>query len=295
METIITPKSSFVISGVEPKYTKVKSKEELELELLKYKSILSIPIYDYLNQVLNLDITIVRDYIPEDTKKVLSNLTIYNDIGKYNIYNRAIKLFEKEEMNIGFLVMKNSHGELVIKSKEINKPIFKFNYNEGEKEKNTKIGNISIYQTSPSIELTKQDISSIKEEIEKKKSLICPYGSYLDKSNPNKGWAYSWEMERTLRIDEFNHYLEKIDTKVDFNKKTQFEISLTKYVYSLLKEEYGLCKEFELEELRIENHSKNKTRIVPPMDNLVLEKKLSIKMPNLVIDKNTKYIENSSN
>ena len=67
-------------------------KEELKETLKMYKGILTNPIADYLNSLLELEFSVVRDYIDDTNRSTLANLDIYKRIAQYNIYIRALNI-----------------------------------------------------------------------------------------------------------------------------------------------------------------------------------------------------------
>ena len=78
-------------------WNKINTREEL-LELLKkYNRILSGSMIHYLNDLVDLEFSVIKDNINvnEDDKKILSELEIYKRIAMYNIYNRALNIFEE--------------------------------------------------------------------------------------------------------------------------------------------------------------------------------------------------------
>lgn len=74
----------------------MQTKEQLIEQLKEYKDLLNTEIIDYLNGILNLDYSVVRDDIIDiKVKEHLSELDIYKEFAIYNIYNRTKMLIEK--------------------------------------------------------------------------------------------------------------------------------------------------------------------------------------------------------
>ena len=91
-------------------WNKINTREEL-LELLKkYNRILSGSMIHYLNDLVDLEFSVIKDNINvnEDDKKILSELEIYKRIAMYNIYNRALNMFE--EANPEIMISGNNDG-----------------------------------------------------------------------------------------------------------------------------------------------------------------------------------------
>lgn len=95
-------------SRLDDNFNKVKTKEEL-LELLKqYKGILNQTTFDYLNSLLGLEFSVIKDCISDSDRKVLAKLDVYRKIAIYNIYNRAKSLFNSQ--NGEYIVLGNKEG-----------------------------------------------------------------------------------------------------------------------------------------------------------------------------------------
>ena len=91
-------------------WNKINTREEL-LELLKkYNRILSGSMIHYLNDLVDLEFSVIKDNINvnEDDKKILSELEIYKRIAMYNIYNMALNIFE--EANPEIMISGNNDG-----------------------------------------------------------------------------------------------------------------------------------------------------------------------------------------
>lgn len=274
---------------------KIKEKEEL-LELLKkYKTILSQSKYDYFRSVIELDINSLDDYISNSERKVLSELEIYNETARYNIYNRAIKLFKQEEKNIGKVSIEDNNGILSIKTSADCIQLFMFNHINNpfgsvmEEAKTTSIGNISMFKTDLASNLNAKDIELIKEKLEKIRKVINPYGSYY-RHGVNKSLSYTWEQNHNQEILEYKHFLKNIYISKPLTDKEKKQLELTGYVHDLLNEEFSLTdKDYDDEQIDLENEDYRNV-CVKSFDKLVLNKTLTKRMPNLVISDNTKYI-----
>lgn len=277
------------------KNNKIKDKEEL-LELLKgYKTILNQPIYDYFRSLIELDINFLNDYISNDERKLLSELELYNETAIYNIYHRTIKLFRQEEFQIGKVTIQDNNGILSIRSTDDHIRLFEFNHinnlfgNTIEKAKTTNIGSISMFKTDITFNLTARDIELLKEKLEKVKRVINPYGSYYH-HGVNKGLSYNWEQNHRQEILEYKHFLENIYLSKELDTKQTKEIELTNYVHNALIKEFNLTNtNYDHEQLELENEDYRNV-CVKSFDNLVLNKTLTKKTPNLIINDNTKFI-----
>lgn len=142
---------------------KVNTREEL-LELLKeYRGILSNPMQDYLNSLIELEFSVIRDYIKDKDREVLAELEIYKKVAIYNIYNRALNLFKMQDMQLSISGNENGFESLDISTSinDKNVRLFHFNYSENrslndkipDEYKTMRIGTVNLYQTLESKEL----------------------------------------------------------------------------------------------------------------------------------------------
>lgn len=156
---------------------KVKTKEQL-LELLKkYKGILTETMLDYLNSLINLDFSVIRDYISDSDRKVLAELDIYKKIAIYNIYNKALNLFNEVKMQFNISSNEDSFESLNVSILWSDRVVELFNFDYGEHlgcndkipkgYKTMKIGNVSLYQTLENKELREIELNRILNRLEK--------------------------------------------------------------------------------------------------------------------------------
>ena len=78
-------------------YKKISSKEELKESLDRYKRILNPRVIDYLNQLVELEFSAVKDIIDIEDREMLQNLDLYKNVVAYNIYNRTLELLSNEQ------------------------------------------------------------------------------------------------------------------------------------------------------------------------------------------------------
>lgn len=76
---------------------KISSKEELKESLNKYKRILNPRVIDYLNQLVELEFSSVKDIIDIGDREILQNLDLYKNVVAYNIYNRTLEPLSNEQ------------------------------------------------------------------------------------------------------------------------------------------------------------------------------------------------------
>ena len=83
---------------------KVMQKEEIIGLLNDSKLILKNNIIDYLESIINLEFSVVKDNISDEERKALSELQVYRSALIYNIYKRDVLYFNEEyrKNNINF-------------------------------------------------------------------------------------------------------------------------------------------------------------------------------------------------
>ena len=239
-------------------YNKINSKEEL-IELLKgYKGILSSPIINYLNSLIELEFSVIREYINDDNRKALSELEIYKKIAIYNIYNRALNIFEQANMKFD-LSSNNSGNEWLMASTSINERYIK------------------LYKTLENKELREAELNRIMEELEKLYDEQNPYQSY---PNTAGGPGTTWSFEHSRKISELEERFKKLDNKKELSDDDKREIEITKYINDLFLDDYGLTnKSFEIKHDSFIDKQKSE-----------LQKTLVKNVPNIKIENNIKYI-----
>lgn len=161
-------------------WNKINTREEL-LELLKkYNIILSGSMIHYLNDLVDLEFSVIKDNINvnEDDKKILSELEIYKRIAMYNIYNRALNIFE--EANPEIMISGNNDGieglNVYASFGERSFQVFDFYYQEGpigfELEipsgyKAMRIGDISLFHTMASNKLREAELMRVMDGLDR--------------------------------------------------------------------------------------------------------------------------------
>lgn len=245
---------------------KVSSKEELTNLLNLNKNVLSNSMLLYLNALIDLDYSAIKSNITNDERKSLSKLDVYRRITVYNIYYRALNIFnlDKETLKISGNTGLSVYAPL--KHKEIE--LFDFSYNYNKKTKD----NIIIYQT---IENEKQRQAELQEIIKQLEILYdekCPY-NFQDEfyGGPWSQWNY-------LHKEKINRYEQKfiqLDRTILTDDEKR-EIEITKKYHDLFINDYGL----EGQSFKTENNKAED----------LMHKKLVRKMPGVNITNDINYL-----
>lgn len=236
----------------------ISTQEELRELLIKHKNILSDAIYNYLVSLVELEFSVIRDYIGEDERCILSELEIYRKIAVYNILTRALKTLSnyKSEINLS------------------NIKIFEFISNELTSYK--EIGSILLYQTITSKEARILELARIKSILNNLYNEICPYPIFR---NLEASPVATWEYAHMLEIKKYkNLYRSLSERKINDAEKQEIEIQ--KIIHDLLLDDYGLTSE-SFEKLTQDSKLGNSS---------LLDKILIKKIPGINIIDNIKYI-----
>ncbi len=272
-------------------WNKINTREEL-IELLKgYKGILADSMINYLNSLIDLEFSVIRDYISDNDRVALSELEVYKRIAMYNIYNRALNIFKQNESE--FEISGNNDG---IEGLEVyaslgekrSCKLFDFDYHEGRPMslsskipsdyKTMKIGNISLFQTIDSKEQREAELMRVMSILDRLYDKKNPYHS---RSHTYGGPAPQWAYEHAQKIKAYEEKFNQLDAKEELTDEDKKEIEITKKFHELLLEDYGLTnKDFENNQ-QFSGFGKEKTE---------LQKTLVRRMPNINIENNIKYI-----
>ena len=255
---------------------KLMTKEDIINELKSYKRILTSPMIDYLNELINLNFSVLEKRLDEEDNKLLSEIDIYKKVAVYNIYNRTLNILKNIDGN--FTISENNKVPRLEAFKEFNNKkieLFNYNYDDGlyeerklyHKYKNSRIGQINLYKTEENKRVRELEIKKIENNINNIKS---------------NGTIWNHFYKKEL-LKKYKKLLNEIQEKGNIYSIDKEEIELTNKVHDLLFEEYQLnLNEFE-DETR-----KYLSKVEQP--NCLMNKTLIKETPNLVIRDNIKYL-----
>ena len=265
------------------------SKEELLKNLEEYKGILNKEMVDYLNSIIELDFSVIKEYISDNDRKVLSQLDIYRKASQYNIYNRAINLINNNGVGAivsKFPIINPKTIDISISGKYKNIKIFTFDNNINIKnqvldEFNTKkIGDITLYQTLEGEKIRQEEINRLYNKIDYLKNIISSYsvGEDINLESPNTFWLSHIKEE----ILKYKLMIEQLQNKKEICDIEKKEIDIRKKYYELFIEDYGLNNDSFSEEDNIFMNLED--------NNSKLNKTLYKRIPSITIKNNIKYI-----
>lgn len=269
------------------------SKEELKLLLESYKKILSKEIIEYLNSLIELEFSVIKDYIALNNREILTELSIYRYASIYNIYNRSIKLIKEHNLPLEINrfdkpidVTKNSLNlSFVTRSKKrINVFEYDYNYHSPYKNKipeyyyNRNLGEITIYQTLESKARKEKEINLILEKLEKLYDKDIPIRTLIEEELI----GYNTPFENKVKIGLLEKRFTELDCKKELTTEDREEIKITNYTAKILLDDMGLKEEdFIVDKEDLFNMSKEFTN---------LEETKVKKLTNLEIKRKIKYI-----
>lgn len=220
----------------------VYSYENLSNWIKQYESILTPAMIEYLNSLINLEFSVVKDYISEKDRILLSELSIYDKVAIFNIYNRALNLFKRSDDRIQ-VQDNNEHvaGINVFTNEDPRQRLFEYDYNGTKSIKVPPCGKVVITQYLNGEEEKKKEIERYKRKI----SLSSPgdlgpskdiEGNDLVGANSLRVLNYITELEAS------REQLRKLIAS-ELTEEDSKRIELSNEFHDLLLEDYGLTED----------------------------------------------------
>ena len=249
-------------------YKKISSKEELKESLNRYKRILNPRVIDYLNQLVELEFSAVKDIIDIEDREILQNLDLYKNIVAYNIYNRTLELLNNEQElkifdnkdRISGLMAYEGIGNNAIR-------ILDYKYDNGT---------LKLFQTVDDKKVRDEQLELVMTKLEQLYNKKNPYHSDLELFGCP---AAKWNFDHSREVSEYEELFARLDSKKEITDYEKKKIGITKKYHNLLFEEYGLTDE----EFIV---SKQTPTTIDNISNKTLVKKL----PGLRIENNIEYV-----
>lgn len=249
-------------------YKKISSREELKESLNRYKRILNPRVIDYLNQLVELEFSAVKDIIDIEDREILQNLDLYKNIVAYNIYNRTLELLNNEQ-ELKIFDNKDRISGLMAYKGIGNSAIRMLDYNYEN-------GVLKLFQTVDDKKVRDEQLELVMTKLEQLYDKKNPYHSNLELYG---GPATRWNFDYRKEVSEYEKLFTRLDSKKEITDYEKKKISITKKYHDLLFEEYGLTDE----EFIV---SKQTPITIDNISNKTLVKKL----PGLRIENNIEYI-----
>lgn len=192
-------------------YKKISSKEELKESLNRYKRILNPRVIDYLNQLVELEFSAVKDIIDIEDREILQNLDLYKNVVAYNIYNRTLELLSNEQELKIFDNKDRISGLMAYK--DIGNPairILDYNYENGA---------LKLFQTVYDKKVRKEQLELVMTKLEQLYDKKNPYHSDLELFGCP---ATRWNIDYIKEVSEYEKLFTRLDSKkelTDYKKK----------------------------------------------------------------------------
>ena len=249
-------------------YKKISSKEELKESLDRYKRILNPRVIDYLNQLVELEFSAVKDIIDIEDREMLQNLDLYKNVVAYNIYNRTLELLSNEQELKIFDNKDRISGLMAYKYIGNNTiRILDYKYDNGT---------LKLFQTVDDKKVRKEQLELVMTRLEQLYDKKNPCRSNLKRFG---GPGAKWNFDHSREVSEYEELFARLDSKKEITDYEKKKIGITKKYHDLLFEEYGLTDEDFI-------ISKQTPSTVDNISNKTLVKKL----PGLKIENNIEYI-----
>lgn len=271
---------------------RVETKEELLESLEKYKGILSVPMIEYLNSLLELEFSVVRENIGKQDRDALSELDIYRSVAIYNIYNRAKNLLN--EMSDTLKIKGNEDGweELSVELPLLNGTVqlYEFDYRSAlsfrlkvpNDYRPSSIGQIRLYQTLEDKGKREEELSRVLTTLNKLYDEKNPYSS---RPGVAGGPRPMWEMQHRQMIRDYEQQWKALEGREMLSDDEKKAIEWTNRIYDKMIEDYGLT-ESDFEEISKKG--------IPTYYELTypnkLEKMMTKEQPGLTIVRKIKYL-----
>ena len=254
---------------------RIFTKEEM-IELLEcYKTILNTSMIDYLNDLIELRISVIKDVISSDTRKSLAEVEIYKRVVTYNIYNMVSKFTKEYEDKFKLTFDMDSIGFYMALG---NVDVFSY-YPRND---NHDYDIMNLYQIVHSEEKVQEEIQRIMNKLEKLRGQHNPFDypkddhyGYPVVGGPGDFWSGHHQRE----ISIYEDLLKKLVSKKSLTENEEKQIEITSKLHKDLIDVFDL----DLSNFKEQDGGSfySGTR---------LEKKLVKCMPWLNIIDNTKYI-----
>lgn len=269
------------------KKDKINNKEELIALLKSYQGILNDSTINYLNSLINLESSVIKNNISDSDRIALSRLEVYRKITIYNIYYKALNLFEKSGIKLEIFGNENEYDGLEVYAPigEKNIKLFDFFYGECSLVEpydysTLQIGDISLFQTIESKEQREAELERVTGILNSLKGKENPWYSKSEKCGSANSQRY---FETYKKIMEYEKRFKLLNGKNELTDEEKREIEITKQFHELLLEDYGLTDN-SFEDANIDSFINN--------DRVEIEitRTLTKKMPNLNIENRITYI-----
>lgn len=219
----------------------IEKEEVLREDLRNHSGVLDKDIIRYLDGLIDLDFTVVREDISSNDRKILSQLDLYKKIATYNIYKRSrevmTNLFDSHKLLYNIKGNEDKIEGLCayIRLSTGNFEVFNFNYSKG-------INNITLSRYNAYTNAEKEEeLCRIFKELEYLYDEKNPYPDSLS-DNHFGGPHSSWNFEHSKKIQMWQDKFTELDER-KITEEDRKNVEITKKVYEYLFDDFGLKDE----------------------------------------------------
>jgi len=241
-----------------PSFKTIMSKEEIERRLDLYRGILSPEAREYLDSLVNLEFSVLKsNIICEKDRAALSQLDIYKSLAQYNVYHRAIKIFQNQE---GVNLKTNDGCYSGVQADAFSGKSYGIMYVFNHNDRHSDYGTIEIVRIKEDIGQREKEIADLKEEL-KYTSLgslrpnVNAMGEELVGAN---SMAYAIYEGKVAAIKDRIKELESASSLSEDDKKI---MELTNHFHDLILDDYGVTLEDENNDELSHTTQKQKVRL----------------------------------
>lgn len=223
----------------------MQTKKELKHSLVAYKQILTNSIFDYLNSILELEFSVLKENIGDDEKELLTELSIYREIAVYNIYNRALKLIKEIDLELP-LEKDPIYSRIALINKKEKIPVFSFEVNNSKEEKHL-LGTINLHKRVYDASENKLLLEKTEKALQELRSERNPHNCNVGVTDPMKivydGPDTWWADEHDDKVIHCKNVLKRLNERGELTEEEKKIITASDNIHSVLLKDYGLKDE----------------------------------------------------
>lgn len=268
-----------VYKGFNPTQEKLLNPNEL-LEIVNgYKGILSPEIIEYLNSLIGLEFSALReDLLSSQAMQKLTELDLYRKILIYNIYNRAVNIFAKEGSYLKQEGIENGTKSLTISGtdgKENRFEVFNFSFKD-------KTNQINLYNTIFDAIKRNRQIEELYEEWQQLEEESAPM---------MMGWSWSQrhKADKETKVKAIIDSITELENRNKYIEETEYVADIQKYFSELILKDYGLILQRDFEQDNTITASDVLSSTVNYEVDKAMTKKLVKTYPHTTVSQNIKY------
>lgn len=203
---------------------KITDKQKsLKEKVTSTETVIRPSIREYLNSLIELEFSVIRDYISKEEREVLSDLKVYKEIAIYNIFARAEKLLQENDIPV-----KIEFETLILDSDIYSSLLYLVKKNANLET--PKIGSIRLSQMTRDTNLQERQRNFLKSYLE---SLETP-------SSRVRRIPLFRKKEQKEEIAYCNRLLTELETPEMLTEQTERLIEMSTKANEIILKDYGI-------------------------------------------------------